>query len=73
MLPCVLLNNGPQPCSLPKGEFLELKALKGDERITILRVHKGNATVIMNKYDYTSKMYAEVDTDIYKTLQKNHQ
>ncbi len=50
----VLLNRGPHPFNLPKDEFLALKALKGDESITIFRADKGNATVVMNKDDYTS-------------------
>ncbi len=55
---------------LPNDEFLALKALKGDESITLLRADKGNAAVVMNKEDYTSKMYDELDKDTYKTLQK---
>ncbi len=66
----VLLNRGPQPCHLPKDECLALKALKGDESITTFRADKGNAAVVMNKEDYTSKKYDELDKDTYKTLQK---
>ncbi len=46
------------------------KLLKGDESITILRAGKGNTTVVMNKDHYTSNMYAELDKDTYKPLQK---
>ncbi len=66
----VLLNRGPQPCNLPNDDFLALKVLKVDEIITVLRADKGNATVVMNKENYTSKMYDELDKDTYKTFQK---
>ncbi len=59
-----------EPLELKHLARLALKAFKGDESITIRRADKGNTTVFMNKDDYTSKMYAELDKGTYEPLQK---
>ena len=47
--------------NLPKDEYKALLQLSKNKSIIITRPDKGNGIVIMNKYDYISKMYIILD------------
>ena len=67
----------PRP-NLNRNEQIALRGLSRDENIVILPADKGNATVVLDKEDYTSKMadllsrgeYKEIKNDKTKTVER---
>ena len=48
-----------------------LKDLREDEDIVILPADKGNATVVLDKRDYLTKMNRMLEDDTYKELKRD--
>lgn len=51
--------------------FTAIKQLKHDDSIVILPADKGNATVVLDKKEYTEKMHDLLQDDSYKLLKKD--
>jgi hypothetical protein len=60
----------PKP-NLAKEKFQSIWCLNVNPNIIILKVDKGNASVIMNTSDYESKIYELLSSSSYKPLNKN--
>jgi hypothetical protein len=60
----------PKP-KLSKEEFHSIHNLNNNPNIIILKVDKGNATIINNTFDYESKMQDLLSSSLYKPLCKN--
>ena len=63
--------NAPQSVFTPE-EFKILKNLKNDNSIFVMKPDKGNGVVILNRYDYYSKMETILDdTSKFKLLEQD--
>ena len=63
--------NAPQ-CVFTPEEFKILKNLKNDNSIFVMKPDKGNGVVILNRYDYYSKMEMILDeTSKFKLLEQD--
>nr|CAH8828957.1 unnamed protein product [Trichobilharzia regenti] len=63
-----------QKCGKPnltKQEIEALKHLKNNKDIVITKSHKGNATVILDKLDYTDKVNTHIQTGPYEEINKS--
>jgi len=56
--------------NLTKDEFHSIRSLSDNPNIILLKVDKGNATVIMNTIDYESKLHDLLSSYSYKPLTK---
>ena len=56
--------------NLNKGMGKAIRDLKQDTEITILPADKGNATVVMDRYEYVAKMNALLKDNTYGQLRK---
>ncbi|XP_071491793.1 uncharacterized protein [Diadema antillarum] len=54
--------------NLTRAEKSGISSLRADNSIHILKADKGNATVVMDKEDYETKIHILLDTDTYKKL-----
>jgi hypothetical protein len=63
-------SNPPKP-NLTKEQFTSIHSLNDNPSILILKVDKGNATIIMNTVDYDAKMLDLLSSSTYKELHKN--
>ena len=61
----------PPPSNLDKEMKKALKDLRMDEEIVILPADKGNATVVMDKSEYMTKMNRMLEDDTYKELMRD--
>ena len=61
----------PPQSNLDKGMKKALKDLKKDEEIVILPADKGNATVVMDRSEYLTKMNGMLEEDTYKELKRD--
>lgn len=66
-----LRNIKPPKQNFSKDEHTALKALKSDDTIKILPADKGNATVLLNKDDYESKISDVLKAGKYTLLKKD--
>ena len=65
------LHKARAPRSNPnKGMGKSIRDLKQDTEITILPADKGNATVVMDRYEYVAKMNALLKDNTYGQLRK---
>lgn len=67
----ILRKAKPPEDNMTRQERMALKELQKMEDVVILPADKGNATVLMNKDEYTTKMKDTLDTPTYKELKKD--
>jgi hypothetical protein len=67
----ILHHSKPSKPNLTKEEFQFICLLNNNPNIIILKVNKGNTIVIMNSFDYHSKLYDLISSSFYKPLAKN--
>jgi len=69
----ILRNSKPPSCNITKEEKISLNNLKKNKDIIILKVDKGNATVITNRAEYDRKMEDHTNNSgCYKILDTEH-
>ncbi|XP_071501364.1 uncharacterized protein [Diadema antillarum] len=66
-----LTSVNPTRPNLTTAEKSGISSLKEDNSIHILKADKGNATVVMDKEDYETKVHTLLDTDTYKKLPRD--
>jgi hypothetical protein len=67
----ILYFSKPPKPNLKKGEFKSISLLNNNPNIILLKVHKGNTTLIMNTLDYEFKFIDLLSSSSYKILTKN--
>ncbi|XP_071511819.1 uncharacterized protein [Diadema antillarum] len=66
-----LTSVNPTRPNLTRAEKSGISSLREDNSIHILKANKGNATVVMDKEDYETKVHILMDTDTYKILPRD--
>ena len=68
---CFILNSVPLKLNISKEERLAVKSLQSDESIAVLPADKSNATVVMDKVEYSNKLADQIGNGGYCKIKKD--